>query len=343
LQAMVLPIANRVEYVRGIVEGATPTQLHLRLIGTEFPFTDTGDGFAMIAGLTEEAQNIAIKGGLDDVRYVFNNDDLTLLGGSVTSITAGLMGVARDGGRLVAIGEGGNRCCFSTNEGVSWTAGSALGANPGVGAIIYNDTHSRFMVGFASGVNVAQDADGASTWSIVSTGLTSGQGGIAHFSNGDTLYGGLDASADVAIARSTDGGVIWAATSTVPDAADYDDSGFIVGDGGTTVYHAGRVSSGSSLRICSTTSAMSWSLLATITPPAAITGRPRIMLCPDTGVLVVVYNVSGSGVAHSSRDGGVTWSEPAFYRARVLQDFALVRGRLFSSYGQALYASALLG
>ena len=313
--------------------------LRLRLVGEDFPFTDTGDGFAMIAGLTDAAPSIAIKASTDDTRYVFDSDDITLLGGSLTSITTAVMGIARNGSRLVAIGSGGNRCCFSTNEGVSWAAGSDLGANPGVGGIIYNPTHSRFLVVYSSGVNVAHDVDGASTWTVVSSGMTSGQGGIAAFSNGDVLVCGLDGASEVDIARSVDGGGTWGPVASPPNPGDYDDSGFIVGDGGATIYHAGRVSSGASLRICSTTSAMVWSLIATITPPAAITGRPRIMLCPDTGLLVVVYNVSGSGVAHASRDGGVTWSAPAFYRARVVQDYALVRGRLFSAFGAGLYAT----
>lgn len=322
-----------------IREALDPALLRLRLIGTNDPFSDSSLGIAIISGLTATSPSLAIKSGSTGVRSVFDGDDYTILSGTVASITSVVVGVARNGSRLVVVGTGGNRVAISTNEGSTWAAGDDLGATPGVGAILYNGVHSRFVVGLASGVNVLHDVDADSVWSSVSSGLTSGQGGLAMFSNGDMLYGGLDGSSDVAIARSVDGGDSWSAGATVPNADEYGDSGWLAGDGGTLIYHAGRALSGAELRICATTSAMSWTLLATITPPATISSKGRLLLCPDTGILVVVYGISGADVAHVSRDQGVTWSAPTFYRSRNVNSYGIARGRLFATFGPGLYAT----
>jgi hypothetical protein len=312
--------------------------LRLRLINTELPFVDAFGFLGVINSLTAPSA-IAIKSGAADTHYVFDGDDRgPSAGGSTTGLTS-VLGVARNGSRLVAIGAGGNRCNFSTNEGVAWSAGSDLGATPDMGGIIYNATHSRFMVTFGAGVNVAQDVDGASTWASVSSGLTTAQGGIANFANGDTLVGGYDGGSAVEMAVSTDGGDNWAPAATLPNPGDYDDSGTIIGDGGALIYHAGRALVGTELRICATTDALSWTLLATITPPAVLTIKPRILLCRETGVLVVVFASTNVTWAIVSRDGGVTWSDPAPYRTRFVQSFGLARGRLFSTFSTALYAT----
>jgi hypothetical protein len=310
-----------------------PVLLRLRKVGDETGFTDTAGSIAVRR--MSSGPLLVIKSGASDVHTMSEHDDLASVTGTVASITSLVTGLANNVGRLVAIGTGGNRCCISTDFGANWVAGSDLGATPE--RIIYNAPQSRFMVTYAAGVNVAQDVDAASTWASVSSGLTSAQGGIAHFSNGDTVVCGLDGSAAVAMARSTNGGGSWSATATVPAAA-YLDSGTIDGDGGATIYHAGRISP-NIIRICSTGVGMSWSLIATITAPGTVTFKPRIMLCPNTGVLVVVYSLTSSIVAHVSRDHGVTWSAPAFYRARLNNSFGLALGKLFSTFNGFLYAT----
>lgn len=314
-----------------------PLLLRLRQVGIDTPFAD--NGAAMAVTRMSNGRLIAIKAGATDTRTVSEADDSYVVGGTVASITSLVTGVAINGSRIVAVGTGGNRCCFSTDFGATWSAGSDLGATPNLGGIIYNSTHSRFMVAFAAGVSVAQDVDGASTWASVSTGLTSAQGGIAHFSNGDTLACGLDGSADVAMARSTDGGASWSATATVPNPGDYDNSGWIHGDGGNTIYHVGAVGGGATLRVSATTSVMSWSLRASFSAIGGISFKPRIFLCPDTGVLVVIAPIGSGTTVYLSRDRGFTWHGPEFYRSRFTSSFGIARGRLFSSFGTSLFAT----
>lgn len=317
----------------------TPVLLRMRQIQIATPYADTGA--AMAVRRQSNGPLMIVKAGTDGVHRMSEHDDRAFEVGSVASITSLVTGLAASGARMVAIGTGGNRCCFTTDFGANWTAGSDLGATPE--RIIYNSTHSRFMVTYASGANVAQDSDANSTWSVVDSGLTHVQGGIAHFSNGATIVCGYSGAA-VEMARSTDGGGAWSSTSAVPNASDYSDSGTIDGDGGGYIYHAGRISaSPTQLRICRADSSMSWELLATISSPGIVTFKPRILLCPDTGVLVLIYSLSGGTVAIASRDGGLTWSDPAFYQTRFNNSFGIARGRLFSTYDGDMYATDFLG
>jgi hypothetical protein len=319
---------------------AKAAALRLRLTGTNLPFTDAADSMAVIGSIAIHRGILAVKVGTNDTHVVNDGDNGNSNIGAVVSITSDVCGIARNGSRLVLIGTGGNRCCFSTNEGSSWSAGSDLGATPQ--AIIYNATHARFMVTFAAGVNVAQDVNGASTWASVSSGLTSAQGGIAHLSNGTAVVCGLDGSGDVDFARSTDGGGTWStAGGTVPNAADYNEAGWVVGNGGTTLYHAGRALSGTQLRICSSTDGLTWTLVATLLPAASSTFdlAPRIFLCPDTGLLVVVCYQTHSDGAYASRDGGATWIGPAFYQNFSMSAYGVARGRLLATRSTRLYAT----
>jgi hypothetical protein len=312
--------------------------MQLRQIDIANPFADTAASIG--AARQSNGSLIVVKAGASDVHRFSESDDSGHGGiGTVTSITSLVTDVAAAPGRTVAIGTGGNRCCFSTNFGGAWSAGSDLGATPD--RIIYNSTHSRFMVSFAAGVNVAQDVDAASTWTNAATTLASAQGGLANFSNGDTLACGLDGSSDVAMSRSTNGGASWAATNTVPNPGDYVDSGWIDGNGGSTIYHVGYT--GTELRICSTDSTMNWALKSTVFPGLIISSKPRILVDNFFNVVVILYTFSSGTVAQVSRDGGVTWSQRAFYKIRALNSFALVQGRLFSSVSGELYSSTQLG
>lgn len=314
-----------------------PVLLKLRQLSTETSFTDTDESMGLLR--LANGTILAVKSGSNDSKRLTECDDRMDNLGTVASITSLVTDLASSGSaRVVAIGTGGNRCCFSTNSGSTWAAGSDLGATPH--RIIYNDTHSVFMATYAAGVDVAFDADAASTWTIVSSGLTSGQGGIAHFSNGDTLVCGLDGSSEVEIAVSTDGGASWAPGATVPNPGDYDDSGTIIGDGGATIYHVGRV--GTDLRVCSTSAVLGWTLLATLPSSGIPADKPRILLCPDTGVLAILWRTSTATCVRVSRDGGASWSDQIFYRPRNLDSFGIARGQIYSTNNDTMYATDIL-
>jgi hypothetical protein len=307
--------------------------LQLRLIDDANPFADTAQSIAVVR--LSNGPLLILKSGAGDVHRFNESDDLGASIGTLTSLTSLVTDIAGTGAvRLVAIGTGGNRCCFSTDLGVTWTAGSDLGATPD--RIIFNATHSRYLVSFAAGVNVAQDLDAASVWTNASTGLTSAQGGLANFSNGDTLACGLDGAADVAISRSLNGGTSWALTNTVPNAADYSDSGWIDGNGGDTIYHVGRTAS-NEVRVCATDSTMNWALRFSIVQPTTI--KPRILVDNFYNVVVILIGLSSSTMAMVSRDGGVTFSERAFYRLRAFNSFGLAQGRLYTSISAELYST----
>lgn len=315
--------------------------LQLRLIDDANPYTDTAASIAVAR--QSNGTLIIVKQGASDVHRFSESDDSGHGGiGTITSITSLVTDIAVTTGRTVVIGTGGNRCCFSTNFGSSWTAGSDLGATPD--RIIYNSNKSVFMASFAAGVNVAQDVDAASVWTNAATTLNSAQGGLANFSNGDTLACGLDVGGAVAISKSTNGGSSWAVAPTVPNPSDYANSGWIDGNGGSTIYHVGELTAlPGQLRICSTDSTMNWQLRSTVGVGITITGKPRILVDNFFNVIVVLAAGTSGTVALMSRDGGVTWSDRAFYRIRALNSFGLAQGRLFTSINGELYSTMQLG
>ena len=315
------------------------TRLRMRQIGIPNPFASVTTGLGVISRAATDGGVIAAKGGSTGVHIVYDDDE-TDPTGSLVSVTSVVTGIARNGSRLLAIGSGGNFCCFSTNEGASWSAGSALAA--AAIDIVYNVTHSRFMASFVVSEDVAQDVDGASTWTSVATGLTSAQSGIAVLSDGTTVVAGLDGSGDVDFAVSGNGGGTWSvAGGTVPNAGDYDDSGWVTGDGGATVFHAGRAIGGTELRVCSSTDGLAWTLIATVV--TGVNSKPRLLRCKDTGLLVIVWESTGSPSTHkaiASVDNGVTWTEPMQYVTRLsTSSYGVALGRLFSTIDERLFAT----
>jgi hypothetical protein len=332
----------------------------LRLRPIPGTIADSSAFVAAVAGRTATYPTVVAKFGAVNTWHVTDLDRLDGTGGpaEIESITSDVCGAARDGWhttpagvRIVAIGTGGNRCCQSTDEGQTWTAGDDLGATPQ--AITYNETHGVFMVTFASGVNVAVDDDSLSTWASASTGLASAQGGIAVLANGDTVVAGLTAGA-VDFAVSADGGATWSvAGGTVPDFGEYEaESGYVAGNNGAAVYHAGRALGGTEIRVCSSADGAAWSLLATIEVPSTVgdifDSQPRLIMCPTTGLLVLVGTLStaalsvGTAFMCFSVDGGATWSPVGTYRfggVSPVTAWAVAGGRIFLTAGTNIYAS----
>jgi hypothetical protein len=303
-------------------------------------YADTGANLGAIA-LNSLGNILVLKGGANDSKSIWDDETLTTLG-SIVSVTSAVKGIAKNGsGRLVAIGTGGNRCAFSADSGVTWTAGTALPADGN--AIIYKTIGNRFMVTSSSGVS--QDVDGASTWATVATGLSGTLGGIAACTPGGgtdfTVVPGLNGSGDLDFAVSTDGGGSWStAGGTCPSAADYDDSGWITGkNGGSTVYHVGRLNTGDTMQVCKSTNGSTWELVATINPNTSVTARPKILMCPDTDVMWIIYDqITATGIV-ASFDYGVTWTTPVHVTLRSVDAFACANGRLISTQGARLQIS----
>ncbi len=337
--------------------------LKLRVVATdEDPLTDTAESLGVVDGITAGHPCLVIKSGANDVGLIGDMSRRTVAG-TVASITSLVCGAARFSDRIVAIGTGGNRCCFSLDEGFSWSAGANLGATPQ--CIVYNQNKVRFMATFAAGVNVSQDVDAATSWSAVSSGLTSAQGGIAVLSNGDTFVCGLDAAPQIKVSKSSNGGSSWAVQAGSPDPSfDRETSGgpgWICGNEGALIYHVYSRLGGTRLRVSSSTNGVTWVTVADLDPPgydAPIAGdssntgvgqqfdfQPRIHMCQTTGLLVVVCkgtDAFGTAIiTYASADLGATWSRGYVnaVSAGSGPEWGVAGGRLFCTINGQLFAS----
>jgi hypothetical protein len=237
--------------------------------------------------------------------------------GTIASITSAVLGAAWDptGERLVLVGTGGNRSCFSDDLGETWSAGGDLGGS-GVG-LIWNPTYSRF-VALKSG-NIAYSSNAVAWTNVVVAGALGS--GIGLLPNGNMLH--ATGTAPTAFSLSTNGGTSWgAAGGTVPNAADMVSRGETCGAGLDYVYHVARRNDGT-LRVSRTTDGATWVELVTLTPPVGYdfgtgTSENQIRQCANTGALWIVALLE-SAVAYKteaiycSLDAGVTWTEPVTF------------------------------
>jgi hypothetical protein len=288
---------------------------------------------------------LVIKSGASNVKLHGYSGGATTKG-SVASITSLVTDAARSAaGRIVAIGTGGNECCFSVDNGANWSAGSNL-AEVG-GRIVYDTTNDEFIANSIVGPDIYHDADGNSTWSGVTTALDGGvTGGLAMLSGGTCYACGetLAAPGDPAFITSTDGGVTWSAVSadTVNDPTTYVDTGCVVGNEGSQIWHVGRRQAGVSLRI-SRSSGGAWTTVLNRNVGETYSARPRILCCPQTGLLVVIAPMNTSlALILASFDAGDTWLEVGTLPFTNYNDsaYALAGGRLFFTSTTNVFASS---
>jgi hypothetical protein len=77
----------------------------------------------------------------------------------------------------------------------------------------------------------------------------------------------------------------------------------------------------------------------------SFTAKPKIFVCPDTGLLVVIgltnmpTSAAGQFACFVSVDGGVNWTPPAWYTANSIACFAVASGRIFLNAGAVLMAT----
>lgn len=313
----------------------------LQLVLTDSGMTNEA---AMAAITTSSSGQVSgallVKAGASNVKIASDGGRPTVRG-SVASITSLVTAVARNptSGRIVAIGTGGNNNCFSDDFGNTWTAGGAMGAVPV--DIVWNPTHGRFIAGRAT--TTATFSTNAVAWSNGTLSLDSGGAGLAVLANGNTVACGLDNgdTNDPAFSVSNNGGTSWADTGgTVPNPNDHTTTsagGWVCGNGGSTIWHVGSV--GEQLRVCSSPDGQSWTQLAELRAAPGVIGggfafvKPKIMCCPDTGLLVVIGAQNGfaGAMLFASLDGGATWTAPITGPSDALDAYSLSGGRLFCS------------
>lgn len=229
-------------------------------------------------------------------------------GGVVASITGPVKAGARNPstGRLVLVGTGGNRSCFSTDGGANWSAGGDLGGS-GVD-LIWSTTNTRFVATYSGHVRYSTDAV---AWTDV---VLAGAGGSTYRGIGRLPNGNLVLSTgtggSLALKLSSNGGASWGATGSPPPS--YSSGHAVTGAGIDKLYFAGVLGSGA-IEVFSSTDGNVWSLVSTLTAPAGLSyasGTTMIKQCPDTGKLFMTVASGASFLVLASLDGGVTWTEP---------------------------------
>jgi hypothetical protein len=247
------------------------------------------------------------------------------LGGVVASITGAVNGAAVNGSsRIVLVGGGGNRSCFSDNGGTAWSAGGDLG---GTGLdVIYNSTFSRFQAGYSGHMRYSSDA---TAWTDVVVAGYLGKGiGLSSVPNGRVTVVQTGVS-PVTASKSANGGTSWAAAGTIANAASIT-AGSVGGAGLDNIYHAG-VLSGGSIQISSTPDGVTWTVVNTLAPVASNNYTAALIRqCPDTGVLFLLTGLATGTVAIlASLDGGATWTEQVYAPVTAAACYGVAHGRIF--------------
>lgn len=321
--------------------------------------TDTAEALAAVA--LPSGALAALK--TDVSLWVSDWSRPEVLGGvsSGSTIDGNVRDVARrtTDGRLVAIGTdsgvSGGATAISTTDGATWSTGTnASGLDPH--RIVWSENEDRFVISLASDDTVwLSDNGGADGGAFPSTGLVSGAAtnGLAVITQGTPterilICGSLSGAVGrPAFRRSSDGGATWATGSQFP-AGVYTDIGCLVGDGGVQAFWAGILVGGAGLEARVTADGVAWLTTATLVPPAgttfAVSGNPRILICPDTGLAVIVAPLASGFLAlYASMNPGAAFSDwvgpqivgPAF----STNAFAIAGGRLFATRNDMIFAS----
>lgn len=303
---------------------------------------DLTDGLA-VASVSADVPTVLVKVSTTGVARAIDGaacDNGSMVSGIIDAVKQ----AARVTGTIVAIGQGGTENSNTTNNGLGWTAGGATGLLSAPVSIAANGT--QFAVVTASGGSAHGTG---STWANPGAGdapvdVVTG-GGFASVAGitGVFVAAGLDGSADVAFARSTDNGVTWLlGAGTVPNAATQSDAGFVTGNAvAGEFYHAGR-RAGTTCDVAVSTDGDTWTARTGLASALTITGV-KIMACDRTDLLVVTMQHSTNVEVRASTDGGLTWSEPEYLQGFVLAGLGVANGRLWGSKGAKLFGSDGVG
>ncbi len=250
-------------------------------------------------------------------------------------------------GDIGVIGTGGNRFSNSGDGGVTWGTTSDVGAVPQRLIASANGGSWVTAPGAPSGGNhVIRLGSNGGNWVSNTTSVPSGQ-----------MFRGLAATSSMTFACYDDAsgfpdfiaatGNPWTDTGgTVPNSTSFDEGGCVVGNRGSVNYHAGRRSSGATIQVSSSADGATWTTLALIGSPLTSTfsSVPRILMCQNTGLLVIAAPLSSSQLALYASLDGVDWVGPEFLNPSPGVDaIALAGGRLFMTNDDMLFASDGIG
>ncbi len=340
-------LADGVAYAR--LRTLTAATLRLRRVATEgFSITDTAESMAAVQSAAT-TQLLAIKTAQ---ALAVSAIDSILQQGVPSDITSLVTDAATDGTNIIVIGTGGNRSSLSVDDGATWAAGSSGTASAGTSSrIIWSEANGLFYGapstlggGFES---IKRTVDGTG-YSAANTTIAVGAtfAGLAALANAK-IIACYDQSGDPSFQVSAGGSGAFTATGgTVANSTLTDEGGCLVGNGGTLVYHAARLSSGSLLQVSSSLDGATWTTLATINAPTTLgfASRPRIFMCQNTGLLVIVAPLTSTADAVYSSTDGVDWIGPAYvYPGPGIDAYALAGGRLLCTRDGMLFATDGIG
>ncbi len=246
------------------------------------------------------------------------------------------------GGRILAIGDGGNRNAYSTTNGNTWTAGGATGLSAAATDAVWDGT--EFVISTSTG-KAAHSTTGVS-WSTATVGsdisnainLTP-DGGLATLSSGAVVAAGGQVDGSKAFALSSDHGQTWALAGSIPSSStDYVVQGSVAGNGGTEIYWLGKRDGVNRLDLWVSTDGGSWSKRSEL---AGFDGAfpPKLYMCKDTGLLVAFQKNGNANQVSASLDRGNTWSDIAYYAGTITQ-LGVARGRIFAGNGFPTYLAS---
>jgi hypothetical protein len=122
------------------------------------------------------------------------------------------------------------------------------------------------------------------------------------------------------------------------------EEGTLIGNQGATIYHAARTSGGVSVQVSSSINGGTWITTATIANPGStFASAPRIMMCQNTGLLVLAAPLTSGLCALYASFDGADWVGPQLVSDPGVNAFALAGGRLLATFGAALFASDGIG
>jgi hypothetical protein len=240
-------------------------------------------------------------------------------------------------GRLYVVGTGGAGYSYSDDDGQTWqiafgdTIGNAAGASVRIAA---NSTGTIVAVGRPGHADLR--VGGPSSNFLTATPHWTGVAGVAYLG---TTFIVLDTVSPVAF-RNASG----TTSGTVANAATLVEEGTLIGNQGATIYHAARTSGGVSVQVSSSINGGTWITTATIANPGStFASAPRIMMCQNTGLLVLAAPLTSGLCALYASFDGADWVGPQLVSDPGVNAFALAGGRLLATFGAALFASDGIG